>query len=88
MPVTDPKTVKNRLHLDLTSSAQGPGPPYGRPAPASELLTIMLRTVASLPSNAYTSVTFNRGSRREAGESRWWDKVASSLQVRMGIPGP
>ncbi len=22
MPVTDPKTVKNRLHLDLTSSAQ------------------------------------------------------------------
>lgn len=26
MPVTDPKTVKNRLRLDLTSSAQGPGP--------------------------------------------------------------
>jgi hypothetical protein len=23
MPVTDPKTVKNRIHLDLTSSAQG-----------------------------------------------------------------
>jgi hypothetical protein len=22
MPVTDPKTVKNRVHLDLTSSAQ------------------------------------------------------------------
>jgi glyoxalase superfamily protein len=22
MPVTDPKTVKNRIHLDLTSSAQ------------------------------------------------------------------
>ena len=34
MPVTDPKTVKNRLHLDLTSSAQGPGPssrPRGKP---------------------------------------------------------
>ena len=25
MPVTDPKTVKDRLRLDLTSGAQGPG---------------------------------------------------------------
>ena len=31
MPVTDPKTVKNRLHLDLTSSAQGPGPSWPTP---------------------------------------------------------
>ena len=28
MPVTDPKTVNNRLHPDLTSSAQGPGPSW------------------------------------------------------------
>ena len=47
MPVTDPKTVKNRMHLDLTSSAQdrdqeferllapGPaGPASARPAPS------------------------------------------------------
>jgi hypothetical protein len=45
MPVTDPKTVKNRLHLDLTSNAQDrdqqierllalgrAGPESGRPA--------------------------------------------------------
>jgi Glyoxalase-like domain len=46
MPVTDPKTVKNRVHLDLTSSAQDrdqeierllplgarAGPASGRPA--------------------------------------------------------
>src|SRR5690348_12279926 len=28
MPVTDPVTVKNRLHLHLTSSAQDPGPSW------------------------------------------------------------
>ena len=36
MPVTDPKTVKNRLHLDLTSSAQGPGP--SGPTPGKPVL--------------------------------------------------
>ena len=34
MPVTDPKTVKNRLHLDLTS-AQGPGPSWPTPRETS-----------------------------------------------------
>ena len=31
MPVMDPKTVKNRLHLDLTSSAPAPGPSWPTP---------------------------------------------------------
>jgi len=35
MPVTDPKMVKNRLHLDLTSSAQGPGPSWPTPRETS-----------------------------------------------------
>ena len=35
MQVTDPKTVKNRLHLDLTSSAQGPGPSWPAPGETS-----------------------------------------------------
>ena len=35
MPVTDPKTVKNRLHLDLISSAQGPGPSWPAPGETS-----------------------------------------------------
>ena len=30
MPVTDPKTVKNRVHLDLTSSAADPDQEIGR----------------------------------------------------------
>jgi catechol-2,3-dioxygenase len=30
MPVTDPKTVKNRLHLHLTSSGVPPGPRHVR----------------------------------------------------------
>ena len=34
-PVTDPKTAKNRLHLDLTSSAQGPGPSWPAPGETS-----------------------------------------------------
>jgi hypothetical protein len=35
MPVTDPKTVKDRLHLDLTSGAQGPGPSWPTPRETS-----------------------------------------------------
>ena len=35
MPVTDPKTVNNRLHPDLTSSAQGPGPSWPTPRETS-----------------------------------------------------
>lgn len=35
MPVTDLKTVENRLHLDLTSNAQGPGPSWPTPRETS-----------------------------------------------------